>query len=41
MASMMTRNLGHQDLIWVVPCCGDIEYPFSRGRSHHMSLYKK
>jgi len=21
------KNLGHQDLIWVVPCVGGIEYP--------------
>ena len=27
MASLMAKNLGHQDLIWVVPCVGDIEYP--------------
>lgn len=27
MANLMGANLGHQDLIWVVPCCGGIEYP--------------
>ena len=27
MASLMGKNLGHQDLIWVVPCVGGIEYP--------------
>jgi len=27
MASLMGKSLGHQDLIWVVPCVGDIEYP--------------
>ena len=27
MANLMSRNLGHQDLIWVVPCVGDVEYP--------------
>jgi alpha-1,3-glucan synthase len=27
MASLMGKNLGHQDLIWVVPCVGDIDYP--------------
>lgn len=27
MASLMGKNLGLQDLIWVVPCIGDIEYP--------------
>ncbi|KAL4883883.1 hypothetical protein BJY04DRAFT_226211 [Aspergillus karnatakaensis] len=27
MAQLMSQNLKHQDLIWVVPCVGDIEYP--------------
>lgn len=27
MAQLMGKNLQHQDLIWVVPCVGDIEYP--------------
>lgn len=27
MSSLMGKNLGHQDLIWVVPCVGDVEYP--------------
>ncbi|RAK95230.1 alpha-1,3-glucan synthase Ags3 [Aspergillus ibericus CBS 121593] len=27
MAQLMSQHLGHQDLIWVVPCVGDIEYP--------------
>lgn len=27
MAQLMGKNLGHQDLIWVVPCVGDIDYP--------------
>lgn len=27
MASLMAKNLGHQNLIWVVPCVGDVEYP--------------
>ena len=27
MASLMGKNLGHQNLIWVVPCVGDVEYP--------------
>jgi alpha-1,3-glucan synthase len=30
MASLMAKNLDHQDLYWVVPCVGDIEYPFDR-----------
>ena len=28
MAQLMGKNLGHRDLIWVVPCVGDVEYPF-------------
>jgi alpha-1,3-glucan synthase len=27
MARLMSRNLGHQNLIWVVPCVGGIDYP--------------
>ena len=27
MAQLMGANLGHQDLIWVVPCVGGIDYP--------------
>jgi len=27
MANLMGANLGHQNLIWVVPCVGGIEYP--------------
>jgi alpha-1,3-glucan synthase len=27
MAQLMGKNLSHQDLIWVVPCVGDLEYP--------------
>lgn len=27
MAQLMGKNLGHQNLIWVVPCVGDVEYP--------------
>ncbi|KAF4979067.1 hypothetical protein F66182_17308, partial [Fusarium sp. NRRL 66182] len=27
MAQLMGKNLSHQDLIWVVPCVGDVEYP--------------
>lgn len=27
MASLMGKNLGHQNLIWVVPCVGDVDYP--------------
>ncbi|KAL1885285.1 Cell wall alpha-1,3-glucan synthase ags1 [Paecilomyces lecythidis] len=27
MAQLMGKSLGHQNLIWVVPCVGDIDYP--------------
>jgi alpha-1,3-glucan synthase len=27
MAQLMGKNLKHQDLVWVVPCVGDVEYP--------------
>ncbi|KAF2665711.1 putative alpha-1,3-glucan synthase [Microthyrium microscopicum] len=27
MASLMTKHLAHQNLIWVVPCAGGIDYP--------------
>lgn len=27
MAQLMGQNLKHQNLIWVVPCVGDVEYP--------------
>lgn len=27
MAQLMGKALGHQDLVWVVPCVGDIAYP--------------
>ncbi|KAK4624114.1 Cell wall alpha-1,3-glucan synthase ags1 [Fulvia fulva] len=27
MAQLMGKNLEHQDLIWVVPCAGGVEYP--------------
>lgn len=28
MASLMGKSLGHQNLIWVVPCVRDADYPF-------------
>ena len=37
MAQLMGKNLGHQDLIWVVPCVGGIEYPVDR-RAEPMSV---
>lgn len=27
MASLMGKNLSHQNLIWVIPCVGDVKYP--------------
>ncbi|KAL8997767.1 MAG: hypothetical protein Q9169_003016 [Polycauliona sp. 2 TL-2023] len=30
MASLMGKNLGHQNLIWVVPCVGGVHYPIDR-----------
>lgn len=30
MAQLMSKNLGHQELVWVVPCVGDIDYPEDR-----------
>ena len=27
MAQLMGKNLGHQDLVWVVPCVGGVDYP--------------
>lgn len=27
MAQLMGKNLQHQDLVWVVPCVGDVDYP--------------
>ncbi|KAF4539253.1 Alpha-glucan synthase [Lasiodiplodia theobromae] len=27
MAQLMGKSLGHQDLIWVVPCVGGVDYP--------------
>ena len=30
MAQLMGKHLGHQDLIWVVPCVGGVDYPEDR-----------
>lgn len=30
MAQLMSKQLGHQDLIWVIPCVGGIEYPIDK-----------
>ena len=27
MAQLMGKNLAHQDLVWVIPCVGGVEYP--------------
>ena len=32
MASLMGKHLQHQDLLWVVPCCGGIEYPIDEAQ---------
>ncbi|OBT77961.1 hypothetical protein VF21_04366 [Pseudogymnoascus sp. 05NY08] len=37
MAQLMGKNLGHQDLIWVVPCVGGVEYPEAE-RAEPMSV---
>lgn len=37
MAQLMGKNLGHQDLIWVVPCVGGVDYPVDR-RAEPMSV---
>lgn len=30
MAQLMGKQLGHQDLIWVVPCVGGVDYPLDK-----------
>ncbi|KAJ5273224.1 hypothetical protein N7478_008349 [Penicillium angulare] len=30
MAQLMGKQLGHEDLIWVIPCVGGIEYPVDK-----------
>ncbi|KAJ5081763.1 hypothetical protein NUU61_010027 [Penicillium alfredii] len=30
MAQLMGKQLGHQDLIWVIPCVGGVEYPVDK-----------
>lgn len=30
MAQLMGKQLGHQDLIWVVPCVGGVQYPLDK-----------
>ena len=37
MAQLMGKNLGHQDLIWVVPCVGGVDYP-EDNRAEPMSV---
>lgn len=39
MASLMAKNLHHQDLIWVIPCVGDKSYPFDQGRQFLIAIY--
>ena len=37
MAQLMGKNLGHQDLVWVVPCVGGIDYPVDQ-RAEPMTI---
>jgi alpha-1,3-glucan synthase len=37
MAQLMGKNLGHQDLIWIVPCVGGVDYPEDQ-RAEPMSV---
>ncbi|KAJ5320006.1 hypothetical protein PENANT_c051G03218 [Penicillium antarcticum] len=30
MAQLMGKQLGHQDLIWVIPCVGGVDYPIEK-----------
>jgi alpha-1,3-glucan synthase len=30
MAQLMSKQLGHQDLIWVIPCIGGVDYPIDK-----------
>ncbi|KAJ5651230.1 uncharacterized protein N7484_004953 [Penicillium longicatenatum] len=30
MAQLMGKQLGHEDLIWVIPCVGGVEYPIDK-----------
>lgn len=30
MAELMGKHLGHQELVWVVPCVGDVHYPIDQ-----------
>ena len=39
MAQLMGKNLGHQDLIWVVPCVGGVDYPVDQeAEPMHVSI---
>ncbi|KAL8672680.1 MAG: hypothetical protein Q9168_002864 [Polycauliona sp. 1 TL-2023] len=39
MAQLMGKNLGHQDLIWVVPCVGGVDYPEDeRAEDMHVTI---
>jgi alpha-1,3-glucan synthase len=39
MAALMSKHLHHQDLIWVIPCVGGIDYPFEEGKIKIASFY--
>ncbi|KAL8882053.1 MAG: hypothetical protein Q9198_000876 [Flavoplaca austrocitrina] len=39
MAQLMGKNLGHQDLVWVVPCVGGVDYPEDqRAEDMHVTI---
>ncbi|KAJ9640066.1 Cell wall alpha-1,3-glucan synthase ags1 [Coniosporium tulheliwenetii] len=39
MAQLMGKNLGHQDLVWVVPCVGGVDYPVDqRAEPMHVTI---
>ncbi|KAF2402249.1 hypothetical protein EJ06DRAFT_520290 [Trichodelitschia bisporula] len=42
MAQLMGKKLGHQDLIWVVPCVGGVDYPVDQpGEPMHITIMDK
>jgi alpha-1,3-glucan synthase len=39
MAQLMGKSLAHQDLVWVVPCVGGVEYPIDQPvESMHITI---
>jgi alpha-1,3-glucan synthase len=42
MAQLMGKNLGHLDLIWVVPCVGGVDYPIDQpAESMFITIFDK